>query len=197
MFKFFKKPTGEQAGRTPPGQTLSERFPVLTYGPTPQIDAKNVKLKIFGLATETEFSWQDLQAMPQSSFTNDIHCVTHWSKLDVTWTGIAVSEIMARIKVQPEATHVMVHCYGGYTTNLALTDFVRPENFFALTLEGQPLPRDHGGPMRLVVPHLYIWKSAKWVNGLEFMDADRDGFWERNGYHRRGDPWTEERYSDD
>jgi DMSO/TMAO reductase YedYZ molybdopterin-dependent catalytic subunit len=194
--KFFKKPEGPLAARTPPGQTLTERFPVLTYGPTPRIETQNVTIRIWGLAEEHEFTWADLMAMPQTTLTNDIHCVTHWSKLDVTWTGIPVPELMSRIQLKPNATHVLMHCYGGYTTNLALTDFNRPENLFAHTLNAEPLPLEHGGPMRVVVPHLYFWKSPKWISGLQFLDRDELGFWERNGYHDRGDPWKEERYSD-
>ena len=194
--KLFKKPEGKDADRTPPGQTLTERFPVLTYGPSPRIEAKNVKIVISGLAEEREFSWDELMAMPQVTITKDIHCVTHWSKLDVTWTGIPVTELMKQVALKPEATHVLIHCYGGYTTNLALSDFNRDENLFTHTLEGQPLPLEHGGPMRLLVPHLYLWKSAKWVSGLQFLNRDELGFWERNGYHDRGDPWKEERYSD-
>jgi DMSO/TMAO reductase YedYZ molybdopterin-dependent catalytic subunit len=195
--RFFKKPPGELAGRVPAGQTLTERFPVLTYGPVPQIEAENVRIRVFGLAEEQAFSWQDLQAMPQITTTNDIHCVTHWSKLDVEWTGVAVSELMSRIQLKPGASHVLIHCYGGYTTNLAIEDFNRPENLFAHTLAGAPLPVPHGGPLRLVVPHLYFWKSAKWVSGLQFLHQDELGFWERNGYHERGDPWKEQRYSRD
>jgi len=194
--RFFRKPSGEHGDRVPPGQTLTERFPVLTYGPTPRIEPKNVRLRVWGLADEVEFGWDELTAMPQTTTTNDIHCVTHWSKLDVTWTGVAVPELMGRITLQPGASHVLIHCYGGYTTNLALTDFNRPGNLLAHTLGEDPLPVEHGGPMRLVVPHLYFWKSAKWVNGLQFMNQDELGFWERNGYHDRGDPWKEERYGD-
>lgn len=194
--KFFKKPEGPLAARTPPGQTLTERFPVLTYGPTPRIESQNVTVRVWGLAEEHEFTWAELMALPQVTLTNDIHCVTHWSKLDVTWTGIPVPELMSRIQLKPGATHVLMHCYGGYTTNLALTDFNRPENLFAHTLNNEPLPLEHGGPMRVVVPHLYFWKSPKWISGLQFLDRDELGFWERNGYHDRGDPWKEERYSD-
>jgi DMSO/TMAO reductase YedYZ molybdopterin-dependent catalytic subunit len=133
--------------------------------------------------------------LPQHDFTADFHCVTRWSKLDVQWRGVKVTDVMAAIEVEPIATHIMQHCYGGYTTNLPLADFLQPENFFAHTLFGEPLPVEHGGPLRLVVPHLYAWKSAKWINGLEFLDRNESGFWERNGYHDRGEPWAEERYS--
>jgi len=134
-------------------------------------------------------------ALPQQNFTADFHCVTTWSKLDVKWTGIAVPDFLATLQIEPSASYVMLHCFGDYTTNLTLEDFNRPENFFAYTLYGEPLPDDHGGPMRVVVPHLYAWKSAKWISGIEFLSQENLGFWERNGYHRRGEPFAEERYS--
>jgi DMSO/TMAO reductase YedYZ molybdopterin-dependent catalytic subunit len=194
--KFFHKPGPELADRVPPGQHLAKGFPVLTYGDTPAIAPQDWSLSITGLAEAKTFTWDDMMALPQAEFTADFHCVTTWSKLDVTWRGVRVPDLMQQLTVEPEAAHVMLHCYGGYTTNLALADFDRPENFFAHTLEGAPLPADHGGPMRLVVPHLYAWKSAKWISGIEFLAASALGFWERNGYHHRGEPWAEERYSD-
>jgi DMSO/TMAO reductase YedYZ molybdopterin-dependent catalytic subunit len=193
--KFFQKPTANEQNRVPPGQHLAKGFPVLTYGQTPNLSTEDWQFKVWGLATEKTFSWSDMMAMPQSEFTADFHCVTTWSKLDVQWTGIKVVDLMKHIDVDPSAVHVMEHCYGGYTTNISMGDFLREENFFAHTLFGEPLPPDHGGPMRLVVPHLYAWKSAKWINGLEFLDHMDLGFWERNGYHHRGEPWAEERYS--
>ncbi|MBL1174159.1 sulfite oxidase-like oxidoreductase [Pantanalinema sp. GBBB05] len=193
--KFFHKPGPELRDRVPPGQHLTNGFPVLTYGDTPQVSTTDWRLKVWGLATEVSFTWQDVMAMPQSEFTADFHCVTTWSKLDVQWTGIKVIDLMRQIDLDPQAKHVMAHCYGDYTTNISIDDFLREENFFAHTLFGEPLPADHGGPMRLVVPHLYAWKSAKWINGLEFLGQEELGFWERNGYHRRGEPWAEERYS--
>lgn len=193
--KFFQKPSAELKDRVPPGQHLAKGFPVLTYGETPKISTDQWEMKIWGLATPLTLRWADLMAMPQSHFTADFHCVTTWSKLDVEWTGIKVTDFMQQIELDPKAAYIMQHCYGGYTTNLALDDFLREENFFAHTLLGEPLPADHGGPLRLVVPHLYAWKSAKWINGLEFLMEEQLGFWERNGYHRRGEPWAEERYS--
>ncbi|HSM81071.1 MAG TPA: sulfite oxidase-like oxidoreductase [Nodosilinea sp.] len=193
--KFFHKPGPELADRVPPGQHLAKGFPVLTYGDTPQIAQADWSLSITGLATPKTFTWAELMALPQVDITADFHCVTTWSKLDVTWRGVRVTDLMAALTLAPEATDVMLHCYGGYTTNLSLADFVRPENFFAHTLAGEPLPADHGGPLRVVVPHLYAWKSAKWISGLEFLAAPALGFWERNGYHHRGEPWAEERYS--
>jgi DMSO/TMAO reductase YedYZ molybdopterin-dependent catalytic subunit len=192
--KFFQKPSAEQHDRVPPGQHLATGFPVLTYGSTPVVDRTQWELNVWGLAQPKTFSWADLMAMPQSNFTADFHCVTRWSKLDVQWTGVKVTDLMAQIELTANAVHVMEHCYGGYTTNIALSDFLREENFLAHTLFGEPLPADHGGPLRLVVPHLYAWKSAKWLNGLEFLDHEELGFWELNGYHRRGEPWAEERY---
>lgn len=193
--KFFTKPGPELQDRVPPGQHLASGFPVLTYGDTPQISTNAWQLKVWGLAAEKTFSWSDIMAMPQSSFTADFHCVTTWSKLDVQWVGIKATDFMQSINLKANATHVLLHCYGGYTTNLTLDDFLREDNFLAHMLFGEPLPPEHGGPLRLVVPHLYAWKSAKWLNGIEFLDHEELGFWERNGYHRRGEPWAEERYS--
>lgn len=193
--QFFRKPTPELSDRVPPGQHLATGFPVLTYGDTPAVNLETWSLQISGLAEAKRFSWDDLMSMPQTNFIADFHCVTRWSKLDVEWTGIKVTDLMQQVQIDPSALHVMQHCYGGYTTNVSLGDFLREENFFAHTLTGQPLPPDHGGPLRLVIPHLYAWKSAKWVNGLEFLREPELGFWERNGYHDRGEPWAEERYS--
>lgn len=193
--KFFSKPGSDVADRVPPGQHLASGFPVLTYGETPQVTTETWELKVSGLATPKTFTWSDFMALPQADFTADFHCVTTWSKLDVKWRGIKVTDFMQAIEVNPRAAHVMLHCYGGYTTNLTLADFDLEANFFAHTLFDQPLPPDHGGPLRLVVPHLYAWKSAKWINGVEFLQEQELGFWERNGYHERGEPWAEERYS--
>lgn len=193
--KFFQKPSSELKDRVPPGQHLASGFPVLTYGQTPTVDIDTWEFKVWGLATPKTFTWEDFMAMPQTEFTADFHCVTTWSKLDVKWRGVKVTDFMQQIEVDPKAVHLMEHCYGGYTTNISMEDFLREENFFAHTLFDEPLPPDHGGPMRLVVPHLYAWKSAKWINGLEFLDRTDLGFWERNGYHHRGEPWAEERYS--
>jgi DMSO/TMAO reductase YedYZ molybdopterin-dependent catalytic subunit len=193
--KFFQKPSSDLKDRVPPGQHLASGFPVLTYGQTPTIDTSTWEFRVWGLATPKTFTWEDFMAMPQSEFTADFHCVTTWSKLDVKWRGVKVTDFMQQVEVDPKAVHIMEHCYGGYTTNISMQDFLREENFFAHTLFDQPLPPDHGGPMRLVVPHLYAWKSAKWINGLEFLERAELGFWERNGYHHRGEPWAEERYS--
>ncbi|MBD2344040.1 sulfite oxidase-like oxidoreductase [Anabaena subtropica] len=193
--KFFQKPDQTNSNRVPPGQHLAKGFPVLTYGAAPQVSIEQWEFRVWGLVKPTILTWSDFMALPHHEFTADFHCVTRWSKLDVKWTGIKVTDFMSLIEVDPKAVHVMEHCYGDYTTNIAMSDFVREENFFAFKLFGEDLPTEHGGPMRLVVPHLYAWKSAKWINGLEFLDKEELGFWERNGYHRRGEPWDEERYS--
>lgn len=193
--KYFEKPGADVADRVPPGQHLAKGFPVLTYGDTPQISQTDWKLKTWGSAERQTYTWEDMMVLPQQDFTADFHCVTTWSKLDVKWTGIAVPDFLATLAIEASATHVLLHCFGDYTTNLTMADFNRPENFFAHKVYGEPLPADHGGPMRLVVPHLYAWKSAKWISGIEFLPQERLGFWERNGYHRRGEPFAEERYS--
>ena len=195
MGKFFHLPTDAQRDRVPPGQHLAKGFPVLTYGETPEVKSEDWRLRVWGFVIPVQFCWEDLMALPQTEFVADFHCVTHWSKLDVQWTGIRVTDFMEQISLKPQAAHVLVHCYGGYTTNLALEDFLRPNNFLAHRLLGEPLPVERGGPMRLVVPHLYAWKSAKWIEGFEFVEKEALGFWENNGYHRRGDPWAKERYS--
>jgi DMSO/TMAO reductase YedYZ molybdopterin-dependent catalytic subunit len=193
--KFFEKPEPAQSDRVPPGQYLAKGFPVLSYGETPQVSQDQWLLKVWGLVEDKSFDWSDLMNLPQQEFTADFHCVTRWSKLDVTWTGVKITDLLNTLEIDPKATHVLQHCYGGYTTNLSLEDFARPENFLAHTLNGEPLPADHGGLLRSVVPHLYAWKSAKWINGIEFLDHDEAGFWERNGYHMRGEPWAEQRYA--
>jgi DMSO/TMAO reductase YedYZ molybdopterin-dependent catalytic subunit len=193
--KFFQKPEPSQSVRVPPGQHLTKGFPVLTYGDTPQISTAEWRFKVWGLATPKTYTWDEFMSLPQSDFHLDFHCVTRWSRLDMDWTGIKVTDFLSTIELDPKATHVMQHSYGGYTTNLTLEEFARDDNFFAFKVFNEPLSAEHGGPLRLVVPHLYAWKSAKWLNGLEFLDHEELGFWEKNGYHRRGDPWLEERYS--
>jgi DMSO/TMAO reductase YedYZ molybdopterin-dependent catalytic subunit len=182
--------------RLPPGQKATDGWPVLHYGSIPKIDLDTWRFEVSGLVEEpVSFSWKEFMALPQVTFENDIHCVTAWSKFDNVWQGVPVSEVLKRVQLKPEAKHVMVHSYGGYTTNLPLDDFAAETSFFGHTHNGEPLTRDHGWPLRLVVPHLYFWKSAKWVRGLVFLPEERPGFWEMYGYHIRGDPWKEERYS--
>lgn len=182
--------------RVPPGQYVTDKWPVLTYGSTPRIRPEEWSLRIFGLVDgEATVSWQQLQALPRVRITADFHCVTRFSTLDNPWEGVATRELLRQVRVDPEASHVLVHCYGGYTTNLPLEDFLSERALLADSHKGLPLLDDHGGPVRLVVPHLYAWKSAKWVHGLELLPEDRRGFWEENGYHTYGDPWREERFS--
>lgn len=196
IMKRREKDREKYGDRLPPGQKVVEDWPVLTYGGIPRVDTKDWKLRIFGLVEqEVEFTWEQFTALPRAKVHTDIHCVTTWSKFDTNFEGLAVTELMERVKVKPEAQAVMAHCFGGYTANLAMGDFLRPENILAYIYEDKPLPAEHGGPCRLFVPHLYFWKSAKWLNGLEFIAKDTPGFWERYGYHLRGDPWKEERYS--
>ena len=194
-----RQPEHERYGdRLPPGQKLTEGWPVLHYGGIPNVDLASWRFEIAGLVEEpVSFTWEDFMALPQASLTNDIHCVTTWSKFDNVWTGVPVAEVLKRARPKPEAKHAMVHSYGGYTTNLSLDDLNREGNLFAHTHNGQPLTKEHGWPLRLVVPHLYFWKSAKWVRQLHFMEHDKAGFWEAFGYHNYGDPWREQRYTGD
>ena len=181
--------------RVPPGQRVTEGWPVLSYGGTPRIDLKDWRFAMAGLVErEVSLNWEEFSALPQVSLANDIHCVTGWSKLDNEWAGVRFRDVAALAQPKPEARHVMVHCYGGYTTNVPLDDLMGDEVLFAHTHNGKPIEPAHGGPLRLVVPHLYFWKSAKWARGLLFMADERPGFWEMYGYHIRGDPWNEERY---
>lgn len=180
----------------PPGQVLTRKFPVLTYGPIPQVEPHELRLKVEGLVKHKEFSWEELMALPQAELSADFHCVTRWSRPGLHWKGIRVLDLMEHVELDPEARSVLVSCYGGYTTSLPLEDFLHPDNLLAHTLEGSPLPREHGGPLRLLVPHRYGWKSAKWVHSFRFNAGELLGFWEVNGYHERGDPWREERYSE-
>lgn len=182
--------------RLPPSQKLTEGWPVLHYGGIPKIDLATWKFSIVGLVErEVHFTWEEFQSLPQTNLRSDVHCVTHWSKFDNDWTGVKFPEVMARATVTRGAKHVMVHSYGGYTTNIALAELMDDDVLFAHMHAGESLAPEHGWPLRLVVPKLYFWKSAKWVRGLVLMDEERPGFWEMYGYHIHGDPWNEERYS--
>ena len=190
------KQAGGRKDRIPPNQRATERFPVLTYGPVPHIDLSEWRFTMTGLVEEpVSFTWDEFMALPQVGMDSDIHCVTGWSRLDNDWEGVAAAELMRHVRLRPEAEYVMVRCYGDYTTNLSLADVKSEGVLFAHKHNGEPLTPEHGWPLRLVVPHLYFWKSAKWVRGLTFTEHDRPGFWESAGYHMRGDPWKEERYS--
>lgn len=181
--------------RVPPGQRVIESFPVLTYGPTPRIDLETWRFRVFGaVEEELVFAWEQFMALPKKVITADFHCVTTWSRLDNLWEGVPFTELIKLIKLKPTARYVMVHCYGGYTTNLPLDALLEEDVLFAYKHDGRPLAPEHGWPLRLVVPKRYGWKSAKWVSGLEFMERDRPGFWEMNGYNNNADPWKEERF---
>ncbi len=180
----------------PPGQTLTAKWPVLTYGDTPHTDLRTWTFRCFGrVEAEVSWTWEDLGRLPQVEVRSDIHCVTGWSRFDNLWKGVDVREILTRTNMLPDAVSVMVHAEQGYTTNILLSDLRADGVLLALRHDGAPLGAEHGGPCRLVVPHLYFWKSAKWVRGFEFLEVNAPGFWEVNGYHLRADPWTEERYS--
>jgi DMSO/TMAO reductase YedYZ molybdopterin-dependent catalytic subunit len=185
-----------QAARIPPGQYLTTDFPVLSAGPTPHTPLNQWTFTIDGaVAQSRQWTWDELQALPQDTFTVDIHCVTRWSKLDTTWTGVSLDTLLA--DVQTDAGYISAWCDGGYTTNLPLADLRGGQAWIAHTFAGEPLAPEHGGPARLLVPHLYFWKSAKWVRGISLTVEDTPGFWEGYGYHDYGDPWREQRYWSD
>ena len=186
---------GIDPDRVPPGQYVTDRFPVLHAGVVPEADEATWTFTVGG-AVESPFTipLSELKDMPTTEVTADIHCVTKWSKLDTRWEGVPTSAVLERAKPLPEATHVVVNAEHGFTANLPLDDFAREGNLFAWRYDGEELEPDHGWPLRLVVPHLYFWKSVKWVRGFDLLDHDEPGFWERNGYHMYGDPFREQRY---
>jgi DMSO/TMAO reductase YedYZ molybdopterin-dependent catalytic subunit len=190
-------PEADRSPRLPPGQVLTQKWPVLTYGEAPLVDIARWTFRCSGLVeNEVSFTWEEFLALPRVTVTSDVHCVTRWSRYDNVWEGVAVREILARAKPRTEARAVMVHTEEGYTTNLLIDDLLGEDALLAFRHDGQDLPREHGGPCRLVVPRWYFWKSAKWVRSFEFLAVNAPGFWEENGYHLRADPWKEERYSD-
>ena len=192
-----KRPT-DGPHKLPPGQYETPDFPVLTAGPTPRIPLVNWEFRLEGLVEKSaKWSWNEFNALPQQDFNPDIHCVTKWSKFDTKWRGISFDTLLEYVQPKPEAQFVMAFSYGGYTTNLPLADLRNGQAFIGLQYEGKPLVAEHGGPARLVVPHLYFWKSAKWVQGLRFMAQNEPGFWEAAGYSLYGDPWQEQRYDSD
>ena len=184
------------ASRIPPGQYAESGFPVLTAGPTERIEPSAWRMRVDGMVAEPfELSWDDLLELPPQRVPCDIHCVTKWSKLGTSFTGVSVDVLLER--AQPQGRFAIAHSYGGYTTNLPLADLSGGKAWVVWEHDGEPLAADHGGPVRLLVPHLYFWKSAKWLAGLRILDHDEPGFWEANGYHNRGDPWKEQRYWSD
>ncbi len=188
----------ETRRRLPPGQYLTEKFPVLHYGSVPRVDLATWDLRVWG-AVEHPFrlSWPEFRALPRKTVHADIHCVTRWSKLDTDWEGVAVRTLLEMAGLRPSARFVLQHAEQGYTTNLPLEVLGDDDVLLADTFGGRPLEPEHGAPLRLVVPKRYFWKSAKWLRGLEFLERDAPGFWERYGYHNNADFWKEERFSDD
>jgi len=187
-----------ESERLPPGQHLVKDWPVLDLGRQPDIEKEDWKLKIYGAAANPfTWDWAQFKVQPQSHFVSDIHCVTTWSRYDNRWDGVSTRDLIAAARPLPDAKFVVLHAFDGYTTNLTLEDFAAEDALLAHSWEGKPLTLHHGGPVRLVVPHLYFWKSAKWIAKIQFTTENRPGFWEVNGYHDRGDPWEEERYSGD
>jgi len=184
------------AGRLPPGQSATLKWPVLHEGEVPQFDPQTWDFRIAGLVEKpVRLTWEEFTRLPMKEVTADMHCVTRWSRFDVRWEGVPYTEVMKLSGAKPEAKYVMVHGEGGYTSNVPLEDLLRPTTLFALKHNGEPLPPEHGYPVRLVVPHLYAWKSVKWVRGIEYMALDAPGFWEENGYNMYGDPFREQRFS--
>ena len=191
--KGFSGRRGVADEKVPPGQYLTTDFPVLSAGPTPRVPLDQWEFTIADGANELRrWDWKAFRELPTETFTVDIHCVTRWSKLGTTWEGVSLDTLLADVKT--DASYVLAHSYGGYTTNLPLSDLLNNQAWIAFRFEGEDLAPEHGGPARLLVPHLYLWKSAKWVHGITLMRQDKSGFWERLGYHNYGDPWREQRY---
>lgn len=191
------KPGQETSGpaRVPPGQYVTEHLPVLHYGSIPYLDKDTWSLRVWGLIDhEKRWTFDQFRALPVVTIVADIHCVTRWSKLDTRWEGVTTQEVLGRVQVEAKARFVLIHTEQGYTANVPLEDFLREGNVFAWRYDGQELSPAHGWPLRLVMPSLYFWKSAKWVRGIELLADDQPGFWEQYGYHNRGDPWREERF---
>jgi DMSO/TMAO reductase YedYZ molybdopterin-dependent catalytic subunit len=183
------------AMRLPPGQIITQKWPVLHSGSVPAVDLARWRFEVTGAVERPlSLSWDELLGLPRRETVCDMHCVTRWSRYDNVFEGVPVQAVLERAGVEPEAEYALVHAAQDYTTNLPLSDLNRPANLLALTHNGEPLTPEHGGPVRLLVPHLYLWKSAKWVEGFQLLQEDYPGFWEQNGYHMRGDPWGEERF---
>jgi len=187
-----------QEGRLPPGQSATLKWPVLHYGSVPHFDPARWDFRITGLVEQpVRLTWDEFNHLPKSTVTSDFHCVTRWSRFDNRWEGVLFRDVLKLVKLLPRAAYVLVHAEQGYSANVPLADLTRDTVLFATHHDGQPLEPDHGYPLRLIVPHLYAWKSVKWVRGLEFYDHDLPGFWEQNGYHMYGDPFKEQRFDTD
>jgi DMSO/TMAO reductase YedYZ molybdopterin-dependent catalytic subunit len=195
-FRGRRRDAETDESRVPPGQYVTDDFPVLSAGPTPHTPLEQWTFSIVDDTGDLKtWTWEEFQALPSEAVTVDIHCVTRWSKLDTEWEGVSVDTLLEH--VEQDAPYVLAYCDGGYTTNLPMEDVSGGKAWVAYRYDGQQLDPEHGGPARLLVPHLYFWKSAKWVRGLALRDDDEPGFWETYGYHMYGDPWREQRYSGD
>jgi DMSO/TMAO reductase YedYZ molybdopterin-dependent catalytic subunit len=187
-----------EEGRLPPGQAATLKWPVLHYGSVPRFDPARWDFRISGLVENpARLTWEEFNALPRSQITSDFHCVTRWSRFDNRWEGVRFRDVIKLVKLKPDSSHVLVHAEQGFTANVPLPDLDRENVLFATHHDGQPLTPEHGYPVRLIVPHLYAWKSVKWVRGLEFLAQNAPGFWEQNGYHMYGDPWKEQRFDTD
>jgi len=195
---FGKRPPPDHAERVPPGQHLVPDFPVLSLGPTPRVDLAtwSFTLKV-GPRPMRSWNWEEFNALPRTKVTRDIHCVTTWSKLDTRWEGVTVDDLLAASGLTPPTDFLLAHSFDGYATNVPVADVIGGKGMIATHFDDRPLEPDHGGPARLVIPHLYFWKSAKWINALQFTTRDEAGFWELRGYHMYGDPWREQRFTND
>ncbi|MEO8882021.1 MAG: sulfite oxidase-like oxidoreductase [Devosia sp.] len=196
FFGRHREPDAEE--RLPPGQHLTHDFPVLSAGPMPRVHTDTWRFTLKdGVRPVATWNWDEFNALPQTKFLRDIHCVTTWSKFDTNWEGVLVDDILEAAGLDASTPYTLAHAYDGYSTNVPFTDLTNGKAMVALRYEGQPITPEHGGPARLLVPHLYFWKSAKWVNGLQFTTRDEAGFWELRGYHIYGDPWKEQRFTGD
>ena len=193
-----RRPTEDVARRLPPGQYRTEDFPVLSLGPTPVVDLTSWTFTINnGPRPLATWTWSEFEALPRTSLKRDIHCVTKWSKFDTQWEGVTIDDLFAAAGITPPTAYLLARSHDGYETNLPAADLAGDKAMIATRFNGEPLQAEHGGPARLLVPHLYFWKSAKWVKGLRFTTRDEAGFWELRGYHMYGDPWREQRYTND
>jgi DMSO/TMAO reductase YedYZ molybdopterin-dependent catalytic subunit len=192
----IRSPDTLRPNRVPPGQHLTGQWPVLHYGSVQNVSTSKWRLKIFGLVKEEKtLTYEEFMSLPAVRVFADIHCVTTWSRLDNLWEGVSAEKLKTLVEISPQAKYVIAHGSGGFTTNLSMQDFFQPDVLLAVAHDHEPISAEHGAPVRLVVPKLYFWKSAKWLTGIEFREKDKPGFWESHGYHNHGDPWKEERYS--
>ena len=193
-----RRPDADVAKRLPPGQSRTDDFPVLALGPTPRVDLATWTFTVYdGPRPLAAWTWQEFLSLPRTTWRRDIHCVTKWSKFDTTWEGTTIDDLLAAAGVAPPTAYLLAISHDDYDTNVPVADLVDGKAMIATHFDGQPLTAEHGGPARLLVPHLYFWKSAKWLRGLRFTQRDEAGFWELRGYHMRGDPWREQRYTND